>query len=77
MGLPTVLFDLVVHRIEPYDTIERLQRAVLPRLNIGNDLIGYLAQNGMGDFGIVHFLDMRGYVAVTHAKTIESYDLVR
>ena len=41
--------DLIVHGIEPHDTVQRLQGPVLPRLYIQYDPVGYLAKYGVRD----------------------------
>ncbi len=45
--------DLVVHRIQPYDTVDRLQGPVLPGLYLRDDTVGNLAQDSMGDLRII------------------------
>src|SRR5690606_32320731 len=53
---PALLPYLEVHRVQPYNAIDRLQRTFLPFLYLGDDPVGDVAQHLRGYIGVIHSL---------------------
>src|SRR5690606_34148423 len=73
---PALLPYLEVHRVQPYNAIDRLQRTFLPFLYPGDDSVGDVAQHLRGYIGVIHFLDMGRDVTQAVAHAVHGDDLL-
>lgn len=70
----TILTYFVVHRIQPHNAVNRLQRTVLPGFDLGGDTVGNLRENRVGDLTVVHLLDVGADIAQAHLQSIQAND---